>query len=1076
LSNDNTKENIEAIYPLSPMQEGMLFHYLSEPDSGAYFEQYTCTYKGAISSDALKRAWQKVVDCNPILRTLVIWERKDRPLQVVRKDATLEWYEEDCSTESEAGRAEKIKVFLQQDLDRGFNLKQAPLMRMALLKLSDDEYYFVWSFHHLLLDGWSSPLLFNSVFALYQAYKEGKDLELKETPPYRNYIAWLQKQDMVKAEAYWKKTLQGFSSPTKLNVSGPEVNSNTTSFYEKLSVNLSSQASVALSELSRQHQLTLNSVVQGAWAYLLSCYSGESDVVFGSTVSGRPAELPGVVEMVGLFINTLPVRVKINSEVPVFEWLKTLQAEQLESKDYEYSPLVDIQKWSEVPRRQALFDSILIFENYPNVDSEESSLGFTINNEHTREQTNYPLTIGVEPDNNFLLNCIFDCTQYDAETIAGLLGHFKNILENIAEYNDKPINYKTILMNAEIQLFESWNQTNSDYPDDVCLHQLTAEQARSSADKIAISFNGLDISFQQLDEKANKLSHYLIAQGVKVNDLVGLCVERSIDMVVSMLAIHKAGAAYLPLDPEYPSDRIAFILDDANVGILLTEFELQDQLSECSSQLIFLDKETESIEQCKSVAPETDVTADSIAYVIYTSGSTGKPKGVQVPHKSVVNFLYGMKTRPGILSDDVLLAVTTLAFDIAVLELFLPLITGARIELADREVASDGRVLLERINQSGVTMMQATPATWRLMLAAGWNESDDNYTENLKVLCGGEAMPADLAADLLSRVASVWNMYGPTETTVWSTVYQVTDADKPIMIGKPIANTDIYIVDCNMHDQPVGVAGELYIGGSGVTRGYLNRDSLTKERFVNHASGRLYRTGDLVRYHSDGNIEYINRLDNQVKVRGFRIEPGEIESVLSQHENIDQAVVLIREDQPGDTRLVAYYLTDNDDLSTTQLRKHLRTHLPDYMIPQHFVQLEELPVTPNGKIDRLALPAPFNTGVSDDQYVAPRTDNEKFLAAIWQDVLKVDRVGAYDNFFELGGHSLLSMQVITRLKDETGLKLELRAMVMDTLEQIAAQYAEVEAVDISEEEASASGSGGFLTKLKQRFIPKKESK
>ena len=1074
MSSIKTKENIEAIYPLTPMQEGMLFHYLSEPDSGAYFEQYTCSYIGAVDSEALNRAWQKVVDHYAILRTLVIWERKDRPLQIVRKHADLEWHEEDLSIDDEDISKKKLNCFLKQDINRGFNLKQAPLMRIALFKMSDIEYRFVWSFHHLLLDGWSSPLLFNNVFNLYEAYKQGKDLDIKQTPPFQNYISWLQKQEAVEAEDYWTEYLSGFCAPTKLQLSSPLSDSRKPSCYEKLSVNLNPKMAVALRSLVRKHQLTLNTLVQGAWAYLLSCYSGEKDVMFGSTVSGRPAELKGVVEMVGLFINTLPVRVKIDTRVSVFKWLKNLQSRQLESKDFEYSSLVEIHKWSEIPRREGLFESILIFENYPTIEAKERSLGFTINNEHTREQTNYPLTIGVEPDNNFLLNCIFDCTCYDATTISRLLEHFKIILENIARNPSKSINYQSILTEEENRLLRSWNQTESNNPNDIGVHQLVEEQVVLRPDKVAVSFNQENISFNDLDIKANKLAHYLISSGVKKGDLVGLCVARSIEMIVCILAVQKAGAAYLPLDPEYPNERIKFILNDAKIILLLTESQFDFHLSKCSETLILIDKEANAIGACDDKTPEIKVNGLDVAYVIYTSGSTGRPKGVRVPHSSVVNFLLSMKNKPGLTQDDRLLAVTTLAFDIAVLELFLPLITGARVVLADRESVLDGEALLKTIEKANITIMQATPATWRLMLAAGWEKPLEPVSK-LKILCGGEAMPEDLVEPLLARSESLWNMYGPTETTVWSTLFQIEGSSKRILIGKPIANTKIHVLDHNKEEQIIGVSGELYISGAGVTLGYLNREELTAERYIEHPLGRLYRTGDLVRHQPDGNLEYVNRLDNQVKVRGFRIELGEVEFFLSSHSSIYQSVVVIREDQPGDSRLVAYYVSKDDELSVTQLRKYLRSHLPNYMIPQHFVTMKELPVTANKKIDRKALPEPFNSGVGTDQFQPARTDNEKLLVMIWQDVLKIDKVGINDNFFDLGGHSLLSMQVITRLKDETGLKLELRAMVLDTLEQIAAQYPEVEVVDDSGTSDVSDTKKGFLRNLKQRFIPKKMS-
>ncbi len=1021
------------------MQEGMLFHSLSDSDSAPYFEQYTCIYKGKLSVESYKRAWQRVVDHHPVLRTLVVWERKGKPLQVVRKKVELEWQEEDWREIPKDQHSSKFDAFLLDCLQRGFNLKKAPLMNMALIRVADDEYFYVWNFHHLILDGWSSPLLFQQVFALYNAFSRDSDIELKHTPPYRNYIAWLQTQDMDRAQRYWEQALEGFTAPTPININGATAVTNKESSYKKLSVRMSENVTATLKSLARQHQITLNTITQGAWSFLLSKYSGEDDVVFGSIVSGRPAEMPGVEEMVGLFINTLPVRVRMSYESKVFDWLKQIQLQQIESRELEYSPLVDVQKWSEVPRGLPLFESIVVFENYPSVDDEGNKPAFTIENESTREQTGYPLTIGVETTGQILLNCILDLSRYDADAVGRMLTHLQNILENIASEPEQKVEAISLLSDAEKQQIAEWNKTEQEYPI-LCVHQLTALQSERIPDKVAVSFNEENITFAKLDQQANKLAHFLQQQGVQTGDLIGICMERSIAMIVAMLGIHKAGASYLPLDPDYPEQRIEFILADANVPLLLTDSALEEQLAGSNSKLVLLDQQWADIESFPDNPPDSSVTPDSIAYVIYTSGSTGKPKGVQVPHRAVANFLSSMARQPGISEDDVLLAVTTLSFDIAVLELFLPLTSGARIELADRFTAADGVALLERIKSTGVTVMQATPATWRLMLAAGWEKAD-----RFKVLCGGEAMPADLAKELAAHSNSVWNMYGPTETTVWSTVYQIQDPQQPVLIGKPISNTKIHILDENMQHLPIGVAGEMYIGGEGVALGYLRRDELTEERFVKvgtnaEDSEKLYRTGDLVRYKPDGNIEYINRLDNQVKVRGFRIELGEIESILTDHLELHQAVVITREDSPGDTRLVAYYVShQREEISVTSLRKHLRERLPNYMIPQHFVELESMPVTPNGKIDRLALPAPFHSGMIDGGHVEPATENEKMLAEIWKDILDLDNISINDNFFELGGHSLLSIQVIARLKEQTGVTIEFRPLLMATLGQIAAR-------------------------------------
>ena len=515
-------------------------------------------------------------------------------------------------------------------------------------------------------------------------------------------------------------------------------------------------------------------------------------------------------------------------------------------------------------------------------------------------------------------------------------------------------------------------------------------------------------------------------------------------MVVGMLGILKAGAAYLPLDPDYPKDRLSFIISDAQIALLLTESEMEGALPDHSCHVIRLDSEREDIEKNRHDFVETSVRADHLAYVIYTSGSTGKPKGVEISHSAACNFLTSMSHEPGMSDEDTILAVTTLSFDIAVLELLLPLTVGARIELADRNAAADGNLLLRRIENNHVTIMQATPTTWRLLIAAGWEGSSD-----FKVLCGGETMPRDLAPELVKRAHSVWNMYGPTETTVWSTLFQVTDPSKPLLIGKPIENTQVYILDACLNQQPVGVAGELHIGGAGLARGYLQREELTQSTFVNNPffwegqpSRRLYKTGDLARYLPDGNIEYLGRADSQVKVRGYRVELGEIEAWLIAFPDVGQTTAVVREDRPGDQRLVAYYVAEAGKVvkaTTSELRDHLRKYLPNYMIPQYIVALESMPLTPNGKIDKKALPVPYKVTSQVKRRASQlATPHEKLLAHIWQELLGVERVTGEDNFFELGGHSLLSLQFVMRVKEETGVDIPARETALNTLSQFGA--------------------------------------
>jgi amino acid adenylation domain-containing protein len=624
---------------------------------------------------------------------------------------------------------------------------------------------------------------------------------------------------------------------------------------------------------------------------------------------------------------------------------------------------------------------------------------------------------------------------FDDARIVRMVGHYQTLLEAVADDPGRRLAELPMLTDTEHQqLLIDWNQTAVDYPKDRCLHELVEEQAEHAPEAVAAVFKSTQLTYRQLNDQANQLAHYLQKLGVGPDTLVGICLESSLEMVVGLLGILKAGGAYVPLDPAYPKERLAFMVNDSGAPVLLTHQRLRDQLQveNPNCQILCLDADWGTIARSPTRNPISGVSPENLAYVIYTSGSTGRPKGVEIEHRALKNFLCSMAQEPGFSETDVLLAVTTLSFDIAGLELFLPLITGARIELASRETAQDGTALARTLSNSGATTMQATPATWRLLFESGWKGD-----RRLRVLCGGEAMDRDLAARLVSTCGSVWNMYGPTETTIWSSVARI-ESDE-VTIGRPIANTRMYVLDGNREPVPPGVTGELHIGGIQLARGYLGRPELTAEKFVQNpfGEGRLYKTGDLARYSSDGAIEYLGRIDSQVKIRGFRIELGEIESVLRQHPSVQESIVIAREDIPGDKRLVAYVVardhmsgderptrhavSRNGVASPSELREFLQVKLPDYMMPAAFVPLEALPLTPNGKVDRKALPRPdFEALADESKFVAPSTPTEIVLARIWCEVLGLKHVGIHDNFFESGGHSLLALRIFSKIENEFG--------------------------------------------------------
>ncbi len=813
------------------------------------------------------------------------------------------------------------------------------------------------------------------------------------------------------------------------------------SHYQEIELRLSVEISCKLQNVAQNHHVTLATIFQAAWALLLSRYSGEQDVVFGVTVSGRSSGFSGVENMVGLLINTLPLRLQISPDEQLISWLGQIQQLMWELQHYSYTPLVDIQSWSDLPGGIPLFESIMIFENYPvnpALWNEGSSL--QISKIEGFEQTNYPLTVFVIPGDELLIKISYDPVRLAQDPIERMLGHLQTMLLAIAKNPQQKVGEIPLLSAAERhQLLVEWNDTATEYPSDKCIHQLFEEQVAKTPLAVAVVFENQQLTYQELNQKANQLAHHLQSLGVGPEVLVGICVERSIEMVIGLLGILKAGGAYVPIDPSYPQERVNFMLSDTQVSVLLTQQQFLSDLLSQNATVLYLDKNWHEIAQHSKQNPITEVNSSNLAYTIFTSGSTGKPKAVQILHSAVVNLLCTMCQHIGMTADDVLLGVTTFTFDIAGLEIFLPMIVGAYVVIANREVTVDGKRLLDLIVNSGITVMQATPATWQLLLETGWQNS-----AQLKILCGGEALPRKLANQLQTRSSCLWNVYGPTETTIWSLIDQVDAQVGLISIGKPIANTKVYILNCHLQPVPIGVSGELYIGGAGLARGYLNRPELTAEKFIqnpfcDHKSERLYQTGDLARYLSDGKIEYLGRIDHQVKIRGFRIELGEIEAVLHTYPQIQQAVVVLREDISEDKRLVAYIVTSDESLTSHQLREFIKGKLPEYMVPTNFVVLDALPLTPNGKVDRKALPAPDRDRYAiQSTLVAPRDTLELKLVQIWEKVLHPTPVGVRDHFFHLGGHSLLAVSLMALIQKELGQNLPLTSLFENaTIEQQA---------------------------------------
>ncbi|MGH3780083.1 MAG: amino acid adenylation domain-containing protein, partial [Pseudonocardiaceae bacterium] len=1027
---------IDDIYPLTPMQAGMVFHALSQADQGVYFEQSTFVLDGVTDPRLLGAAWQHVVDHTPMLRSRVVWDNVDVPLQIVQRQVNVPVTYLDWTQWSQDQRREELTRLLDQDRAQGLDLDTAPLLRLTIATLSDTTVQVVWTFHHVLLDGWSAFQVLSDVFAAHAALTRGRRPVLKTRRPFGDYLHWLAAQDHVGAHQYWQHALSGFDSPTPLPYDRTPAHTHTTRSAQSLVCQLTADHSDQLAHVAQHHGLTLNTIIQGAWALLLSRYSAQTDVCFGATVSGRPANLSGAEDITGIFINTLPVRVEIDRTTSVTRWLQQLQATQAEARQFDFVSLAKLHTLSDISGGTTLFDSLVIFENYPINNEAAAAHGLQLHEIHTSETTNYALTLFVIPGPVLSIQLGYDPDLFDLVTIERMAGHFQMLLRGIAENADCLVSDLPMLTEAEHrQMLQGWNDTEQIVPS-VPLPELFEAQVAQTPDAMAVVCAGVELCYAELNARANRLARLLIECGVGPEQLVALALPRSVDLMVALLAVLKSGAGFLPIDLGFPSERISFMLADAHPVLVVTTTELADDLPASEVSRVVLDApDTVAHLATYSKANVEDneragaVSLSSPAYVIYTSGSTGRPKGVVISLEALGNFLAAMQERFVFGLGDRLLAVTTVGFDIANLEIFGPLLSGAAVVVAGREVVADPFALRQTVLSAGVTVMQATPSLWRAVLA-------ENAAElaGVRVLVGGEALPADLAASLVDCAASVTNLYGPTETTIWSTVAVVDQrtARHP-SIGQPIANTQVYVLDAGLRPVPMGAAGELYIAGAGLARGYLGRPGLTAARFVacpfGPAGQRMYRTGDLVRWTADGQLKYLGRTDDQVKIRGFRIEPGEIEAALLRHDTVVEAIAIARQEESGHKRLVAYVVPAVDDIvDSAELRGFLRQILPDYMVPSVFVTLDEFPLTPNGKRDQRALPAPDWNASSGADYIPPRTDVERTLAQIWSEVLDVKKIGVEDNFFELGGDSLLSFRVLSRICTTFGVDLPARAV------------------------------------------------
>jgi amino acid adenylation domain-containing protein/thioester reductase-like protein len=1054
ISKDDSNES-----SLSYGQQALWFLHQLLPDEISFNVAGAIRIIGELNESALERAFLQSVERHESLRS-TFHVVDGEPVQRTHESRDGFFGVEDATRWSE----DELRKKLIKEAHRPFDLENGPIFRALLFKRKEpSEHILLLSIDHIITDFWSMTVLAGELLASYRANQSGDEIELPPLPArYADYVRWqtemLDSPQGEKLWEYWQDKLSGELPALNLPTDYPRTPIQT---YrgDSRSLLMDGELKNQLKAFAQEQGATPFMVLLSTFQTLLHRYSNQDNFLVGSVTAGRSH--PELASLVGYFINPIALRADFSDNPTFKEVLQRVRKTTLGSFEHQDYPPTLLAKRLELQRnssRPPLFETMFIFQKAQ--EAEVQALGpFALGIDGARMQvdglTLESIALGGEPA-QFDLTLMMSETeqglaaalQYNSDlfngaTIQRMLQHFSILLGEIVSDPLKPVSTYSLLNESERkQLLTRWNQTKTDYPRELCIHELILEQVERTPESVAVQFENESLTYQELDKRADELANILVAQGIKPGTLAGIFVNRSIEMLVGLLGVLKAGGAYLPLDPAFPPGRLAFMVEDSGAAAILTQTNLLPELPENSAKIICLDDLPKPL-STTSNKKSFNVKPDNLAYVIYTSGSTGKPKGVQIHHRAVVNFLCSMRESLKIFADDKLLAVTTLSFDIAVLELLLPLTVGARVMIASSEVAADGALLANAVSDTGATFIQATPASWRSLIEAGWQGK-----EKLKILCGGEALTNDLAEQLLERGEQLWNLYGPTETTIWSTIYQVTSTknrsiSNTIPIGRPIANTQIFILDNNLQSVPIGVIGDLYIGGDGASRGYHNRPELTAERFIANPydpSEIIYKTGDLARYLPDGNIEFFGRSDQQVKVRGFRIESGEVEVALAAHPSVQQAVVVAWKERSAEASLVAYVVSvpDEEEVDASQLRELLRQKLPEYMVPSIFINMDALPLTPNGKVDRKALPSPSQTRPNlRAPYVAPRTTLELELAEMCAQILELEdqngqpAVGVHDNFFDLGGHSLLGTRLVFLLREKYGLEtaqLPLRAL------------------------------------------------